>query len=306
MDKLGAMNAFAKVVALGSFAEAARALGSTRSATSKAVMELEHLLGVRLLDRTTRRVRASEAGLAYYDRCVEILARVEETEMQVARLHGEPRGILKVNGPTSFGALYLGPAVAEFMAKFPDLKIELTLSDRFIDPIEEGVDVTVRIAELADSSFIARRLAPARRAFVASPSFLAKHGAPDAPGDLARLPCLSYGHTTSLQRWRIVVDGEAIAAPINSVLCSNNGDVLRSAALAGLGVAELPTFLVGPDIEAGRLKTVLDRFPQPAFGVHALYASNRYLAAKTRAFVDFLAARFGDAPEWDRFLRSAQ
>ncbi len=305
MDKLGAMNAFAKVVALGSFAEAARALGSTRSATSKAVMELEHLLGVRLLDRTTRRVRATEAGLAYYDRCVEILARVEETEMQVARLHGEPRGVLKVNGPTSFGALYLGPAVTEFMAKFPDLKIELTLTDRFIDPIEEGVDVTVRIAELADSSFIARKLAPARRAFVASPAFVERHGAPEAPEDLARLPCLSYGHTTSLQRWRIVVDGEAIAAPINSVLCSNNGDVLREAALAGLGIAELPTFLVGPDIEAGRLKTVLDRFPQPAFGVHALYASNRYLAAKTRAFADFLAARFGDKPEWDRFLRLA-
>jgi DNA-binding transcriptional LysR family regulator len=306
MDKLGAMNAFAKVVALGSFAEAARALGSTRSATSKAVMELEHLLGVRLLDRTTRRVRATEAGLAYYDQCLDILARVEETEMQVARLHGEPRGILKVNGPTSFGALYLGPAVAEFMAKFPDLKIELTLSDRFIDPIEEGVDVTVRIAELADSSFVARKLAPARRAYVASPSFVAKYGAPNTPEDLAHLPCLSYGHTTSLQRWRIVVDGEAIATPINSVLCSNNGDVLRTAALAGLGVAELPTFLIGPDIEAGRLKTVLDRFPQPAFGVHALYASNRYLAAKTRAFVDFLAQRFGDEPDWDRFLRSTK
>ena len=306
MDKLGAMNAFAKVAALGSFAEAARALGTTRSAASKAVMELEHVLGVRLLDRTTRRVRATEAGLAYYDRCVEILARVEETEMQVARLHGEPRGVLKVNGPTSFGALYLGPAVAEFMGGFPDLKIELTLTDRFIDPIEEGVDVTVRIADLADSSFIARKLAPARRAFVASPAFVEQHGAPHAPEDLARLPCLSYGHTTSLQRWRIVVHGEPIAAPINSVLCSNNGDVLRAAALAGLGIAELPTFLVGPDIEAGRLKTVLDRFPQPALGVHALYASNRYLAAKTRAFVDFLAARFGDAPEWDRFLRSAK
>src|SRR5271166_5787764 len=176
MDKLGAMNAFAKVVALGSFAEAARALGSTRSATSKAVMELEHVLGVRLLDRTTRRVRATEAGLAYYDRCVEILARVEETEMQVARLHGEPRGVLKVNGPTSFGALYLGPAVAEFMGEFPGLKIEVT------------ADVTVRIAELADSSFIARKLAPARRAFVASPAFVARHGAPDGPEDLARVP----------------------------------------------------------------------------------------------------------------------
>ena len=160
MDRLGAMNAFAKVAALGSFAEAARVLGSTRSATSKAVMELEHLLGVRLLDRTTRRVRATEAGLAYYDRCVDILARVEETEMQVARLHGEPRGVLKVNGPMSFGALYLGPAVAEFMAKFPDLKIELTLTDRFIDPIEEGADVTVRIAELADFEFCRAKARP--------------------------------------------------------------------------------------------------------------------------------------------------
>jgi DNA-binding transcriptional LysR family regulator len=304
MDKLGAMNAFAKVVALGSFAEAARALGSTRSATSKAVMELEHLLGVRLLDRTTRRVRGTEPGLAYYDQCVEILARVEETEMQIARLQAEPRGVLKVNGPASFGALYLGPAVADFMATFPDLKIELTLTDRFIDPIDEGVDVTVRIAELTDSSLIARRLAPARRVFVASPSFVAERGAPKAPEDFARFPCLSYGHTTSLQRWRIVVDGEAIAVPINSVLCSNNGDVLRTAALAGLGVAELPTFLIGPDVAAGRLQTVLDHLPQPMLGVHALYTSSRYLAAKTRAFVDFLAKRFGDEPEWDGFLRA--
>ena len=150
MDKLGAMNAFAKVVALGSFAEAARALGSTRSAVSKTVMELEHVLGVRLLDRTTRRVRTTEAGLAYYERCVDILARVEETEMQVSSLQAEPKGVLKVNGPTSFGALYLGPAVADFMAAYPELKIELTVTDRFIDPIEEGVDVTIRIAELTE------------------------------------------------------------------------------------------------------------------------------------------------------------
>jgi DNA-binding transcriptional LysR family regulator len=303
MDKLGAMNAFAKVVALGSFAEAARALGSTRSATSKAVMELEHLLGVRLLDRTTRRVRATETGLAYYDRCVDILARVDETEMQVARLHGEPKGVLKLNGPTSFGSLYLGPAIAEFMGLYPDLKIELTLTDRFIDPIEEGVDVTIRIADLADSSLIARKLAPARRAFVASPAYVATRGEPVAPEDLARHDCLNYGHTTSLQRWRIMKDGEPVSVAINAVLCSNNGDVLRAAALAGRGVADLPTFLVGPDVAAGRLRTVLDRFPQPDFGVHALYASNRYLAAKTRAFVDFLARRFGDEPEWDRFLR---
>ncbi|RBP17615.1 DNA-binding transcriptional LysR family regulator [Roseiarcus fermentans] len=304
MDKLGAMNAFAKVVALGSFAEAARALGSTRSAVSKTVMELEHGLGVRLLDRTTRRVGATEAGLAYYERCVDILARVEETDLQVASLQAEPRGVLKVNGPTSFGALYLGPAVADFMAAYPDLRIELTVTDRFIDPIEEGVDVTIRIAELADSSLIARKLAPARRVFVASPSYLESLGAPETPEDLGRRACLTYGHTTTLQRWRIVRDGEAVMVPVQSVLCSNNGDVLRSAAVNGRGVAFLPTFLVGPDIAAGRLQTVLDRFPQPELGVHALTASNRYLAAKTRAFVDFLAKRFGDEPEWDRFQRA--
>src|SRR5579871_4041540 len=280
MDKLGAMNAFAKVVALGSFAEAARALGLTRSAASKAVAELEHVLGVRLLDRTTRRVRPTEAGLAYYERCADILARVEETELQVARLHGEPRGILKLNGPASFGTLYLAPAVAEFMGQHPRLKIELTLTDRFVDPIEEGVDVLVRIAELTDSSLIARRLAPARRVFVASSAYLASHGEPTAPEDLAQRPCLTYGHTTTLQRWRIVRDGEAASVPIDSVLCSNSGDVLREAALSGRGIAFLPTFLVGRDIATGRLRTVLDGFPQPPLGIHALYPSNRYLAAK--------------------------
>ena len=304
MDKLGAMNTFAKVVALGSFAQAARALGTTRSAASKAVMELEYVLGVRLLDRTTRRVRPTEAGLAYYERCLDILARVEETELQVARLHGELRGVLRLNGPASFGALYLAPAVAEFLGRHPNLKIELTLTDRFIDPIEEGADVTIRIAELADSSLIARRLAPARRAFVASPSYLATHGEPAAPDDLARHACLTYGHTTTLQRWRIVRDGEAVSVPVNSVLCSNSGEVLRAAALSGQGVAFLPTFLIGRDIRSGSLRTVLDRFPQPALAVHALFASNRYLAAKTRAFVDFLAESFGEEPEWDRFLPS--
>src|SRR5262249_28929721 len=176
MDKLGAMNAFAKVVALGSYAEAARSLGLTRSAVSKAVQELEASLGVRLLDRTTRRVSPTEAGRAYHERCVDILASIEETELQVSRLHEEPRGVLKVNGPMSFGTAYLGAAIAEFMTRYADLKVELTLNDRFIDPLEEGVDVTVRIGTLADSSLIARKLAPARRVLAASPASLATHG----------------------------------------------------------------------------------------------------------------------------------
>lgn len=301
MDKLDAMSAFVKVVALGSYAEAGRALGLTRSAVSKAVMELEQLLGARLLDRTTRRVSATEAGLAYFESCVDILARVEETEHQISRLHDEPRGVLKVNAPMSFGALYLGPALASFMSAYPDLKIELTLNDRFVDPIEEGVDVTVRIAILGDSSLIARRLAPARRVLVAAPAYLARHGAPTVPGDLAQHRCLNYGHTTTLQRWQLTRNGGAMSVPINSVLCSNNGDVLRSAALAGHGITKLPTFLVGPDVAAGRLAVVLRDYPPAELGLFALYAPNRYLAAKTRVLIDYLATRFGNAPAWDAF-----
>lgn len=301
MDKLEAMNAFVKVVAHGSYAEAGRVLGLTRSAVSKAVMELEELLGARLLDRTTRRVSPTEAGLAYYANCVDVLARVEETEMQVSRLHDEPRGVLKINAPMSFGALHLAPAIADFMASYPDLKIELTLNDRFIDPVEEGVDVTIRIAQLADSSLIARKLAPARRLLVASPAYLERHGAPATPGDLARHRCLNYGHTTALQRWALTRDGQEITIEINSVMCSNNGDVLKAAALAGQGITKLPTFLVGPSIAAGDLAVVLPDWPATELGIYAVYVPNRYLAAKTRVLIDFLVGRLGPSPVWDRF-----
>ena len=307
MDKLDAMNAFAKVVAHGSYAEAARALGLTRSAVSKAVMELEQLLGARLLDRTTRRVSPTEAGLSYYERCLEILAQVEETELQVSRLHDEPKGVLKINAPMSFGMLYLGGAVAAFMAEFPDLKIELLLTDRFIDPVEEGVDVTIRIADLADSSLIARKLASTRRVVVASPAYLEQFGSPATPDDLAHHRWLAYGATTSLQRWTYTrEDGATASIQLKTSLCSNNGNVLRDAALAGRGITELPTFLVGCDVAEGRLKLLLPEHPRGAIGIYALYTPNRYLAAKTRVLIDFLAVRFGADPEWERFDRQSR
>lgn len=299
MDKLEAMNAFAKVVALGSYAEAGRVLGLTRSAVSKAVMELEHVLGARLLDRTTRRVSATEAGRAYYERCIAILADVEETELQIAQLHEQPRGILKVNGPMSFGISYLAPAVAEFMTTFPDLKVELTLNDRFIDPIEEGVDVTIRIGALADSSLIARKLAPVHRVLVAAPDYIARHGVPRHPDELAGHRCLAYGHSTALQRWELGNGDQRVSVPLQSVLCSNNGEVLRSAAVAGLGIAKLPTFIVGPHIAAGRLAVVMPDWPPSGLNIFALYAPNRYLAAKTRVFIDYLVGKFGSSPPWD-------
>jgi DNA-binding transcriptional LysR family regulator len=303
MDKLEAMEAFTKVVTLGSYAEAGRVLGLTRSAVSKAVMELEKILGARLLDRTTRRVGPTEAGRAYYERCVDVLAVISETELQISRLHDVPKGVLKINAPMSFGALYLGSAMADFMVAYPDVKVELSLNDRFIDPIEEGFDVTIRIATLADSSLIARKLAPARRVLVASPEYLTKHGIPTEPQELAKHRCLNYGHTTTLQRWQLVHQGETITVPVKSVMCSYNGDVLKAAAVADQGIALLPTFLVGPEIAVGRLQIILPVNPPTELSIYAIYAPNRFLAAKTRMFIDFLVARYGDTPPWDAFAR---
>ena len=301
MDKLDAMNAFTKVVATRSFAEAGRRLGLTRSAVSKAVMELERDLGARLLDRTTRRVSPTEAGLAYYERCVAILAQVEETEIQISRLHDEPKGVLKINAPMSFGMLYLAQAVADFMARHGDLNVEMTLDDRFIDPLAEGVDVTIRIGTLTDSSLIARRLAPAKRVLAAAPDYITRMGPPQDPTDLVHHRCLNYGHGTFLQRWQLTEAGKPISVPITASLSSNNGDVLRAAALKGNGIVCLPTFMLGQDIRAGRLTVLLPANQPTDLGIYALYAPNRYLAAKTRVFIDFLVDRFGPEPEWDDF-----
>ena len=304
MDKLDAMQAFTRVVALGSYAEAGRQLGLTRSAISKGVIQLEKNLGARLLDRTTRQVRATEAGVAYYESCLAILADIAETEQQVSRLHDEPKGTLRLNAPMSFGVLHIGHAIAEFLTLYPDLKVELFFNDRFVDPVEEGFDVTIRIADLADSSLIARKLGPGRRVLVAAPDYVSRSGLPESPDCLSSHVCLNYGHTTLLQRWQLTSNGKTMSVPINARVCSNNGDALRDAALAGLGIALLPTFLVGDDIKAGRLQVVLPQNSPSELGIYALYAPNKYLAAKTRLLIDFLVDRFGPEPAWDAFLNS--
>ena len=302
MDKLDAMNVLVKVVGTGSYAETARRLGVTRSAISKAITQLEDALGARLLARTTRRVTPTEAGLAYYERCLAILAQVEETEAQISRLHDEPRGVLKVNGPMSFGVRYLGTAVADFMERYQDLKVELMLTDRMVDPLEEGVDVTVRIGAMVASSLIARKISTVRVVLAASPDYLARFGTPQTPADLASHRCLHYGHSTTVPRWPLTERGQPISVPVSASLSSNNGDALREATLKGNGIARLPTFLVGEDLGAGRLVTVLDDYPPQDIVIHALYAPNRFLAAKTRVFIDFLVERFAHPP-WENCNR---
>jgi DNA-binding transcriptional LysR family regulator len=299
MDKLASMKAFTRVVQHRSFAAAARELHVSRSAVSKHVIDLEQELGAQLLSRTTRTVTPTENGLAYYERCIAILSDLEEADLAVARSHSEPRGLLRVNAPMSFGTLHLGRAIADFMEKYPELQIQLILSDQLIDPVQEGFDVTLRIADLAPSSMIARKIAPALRVICAAPSYLARRGTPQHPDELREHDCLSYGHLATGHQWKLTGPDGDHWIPVRWTLCTNNAEVLRDAAVRGRGIALLPTFIVGADLQAGRLRTILSEYKAPEIAICAIYPETRHLSVKVRAFIDFLVERFGGRPYWD-------
>jgi DNA-binding transcriptional LysR family regulator len=217
----------------------------------------------------------------------------------VTRSQAEPRGILRVNAPMSFGTLHLGRAVADFMARYPELQIQLVLSDEIVDPVHEGFDVTLRIADLPASSLVARKVVAIRRVVCASPAYLERHGTPRHPNDLRGHDCLSYGYLATGNQWKFTgADGDHWIA-VRWVICTNNAEVLRDVALASGGIALLPTFIAGADLQEGRLVSVLTEFEPPALSLHAVYAPTRHLPAKTRAFIDFIVERFGGRPYWD-------
>lgn len=300
MDQLTGMAVFAKVVETGTFSAAARELGLSKGAVSKQVARLEDRLGARLLNRTTRRSSLTEVGSAFYERCRRIVAEAEEAELAVTRLHAEPRGTLRVNLPMSFGLLHVADALPDFMAAYPEIQLDVSLDDRVVDVVDEGYDMVIRITSLPDSSLIARRLAAFRVVTCASPDYWAEHGTPKHPKDLAGHTCLLYSYLSSLDEWRYHGPDGPIDVKVNGPMKANNGDMLRAAAVAGLGIVRSPTFIVGRDLYEGRLKPVLMDYEETGRGIYAVYPHNRHLSAKVRAFVDFLAARFGDMPEWDR------
>ncbi|MBM3488059.1 MAG: LysR family transcriptional regulator [Alphaproteobacteria bacterium] len=302
MDRLTSMAIFARVVEAEGFSAAVERLGLSRGAVSKHILQLEDHLGVRLLNRTTRRVSLTEIGRTYYERCIRVLGEVEEADQIVARLYAEPRGTLRVNGPMSFGILHLGNAIADFLYAHPRLGVDLALDDRFVDVVEEGYDVAIRIARLADSSLIARRLAPARCVLVAAPRYLAAHGTPHHPGELARHRCLAYTYLASGNEWRLTGAGGAETVRISGPFAANNGDVIKAAALEGAGIALLPTFMVGPALRDGSLMRVLPGHELPTLSIFAVYPANRHVSAKVRVFIDFLVERFGPEPYWDAGL----
>ena len=298
MDRFTSMEVFARVAEVKGFSEAARRLGQSKSSVSKHVSALENHLGVRLLNRTTRRLSLTEAGVAYYDWCRRIAADMETAEESVTRLHTEPRGHLKVNAPMSFGRLHLAPMIPGFLERYPHVTVEMAMDDRLIDLIEEGFDLAVRITNLADSSLIARRMATSRSVTCASPAYLEKHGVPKTPADLADHNCLIYSYNPAGDRWRFSDQDGDHTVRVSGNLWANSGDALQAAALAGLGMLSSPDFIVGDDLRAGRLKPVLEEFQRPELPIYAVYPHQRHVTAKLRIFIDYMTKNFAALPPW--------
>ncbi|MBL8806531.1 MAG: LysR family transcriptional regulator [Rhodospirillales bacterium] len=307
MDRFVTLRTFVSVVNGGSFANAARKLGLSRAMATKHIQTLEEHLGVRLLNRTTRRLALTEAGRAFHARAERILADLEEAENAVGDANTMPKGLLRVAAPMSFGVAHLSPAIADFMCEFPEMAVELSLNDRVVDLIDEGLDMAVRIGRLADSSLIAKRLATARFAVAAAPTYLAERGTPKEPEDLVRHDCLEYTLSSRGSDWVFAGPGGSVrAVRASGPLKANNGEALLAAAIAGRGIVYLPTFMVGATIAAGKLVPLFSGDWQPEeLAISAVYPPTRHLSAKVRRFVDFLTRRFADPP-WDRWERTGK
>ena len=301
MDRITSLSVFAKVLEGSSFAAASRHFGLSPAMVSKHILALEERLGARLLNRTTRRVSPTEIGRIFYERSTRILADLAEAEQEASALQATPRGMLRVNGPLSFGVRHLAAAIADYLATCPAVEVDVTLNDRMVDLVEEGFDLAIRIARLADSSLIARRIAPCRIVACAAPSYLAKHGAPRRPAELAAHNCLGYSYAALRNEWRFSGPDGVESVRIAGRLNANNGDILRLAALRGEGIVLQPTFLIGDDLASGDLVPILPGYTPDELAIQAVYPHSRHLSAKVRSFVDFLVARFGHEPEWDRW-----
>jgi len=298
MDRLAGMDVFVRVVDTGSFSEAARSSGLTPSAVSKQISALEDRLGTRLLSRTTRRLILTEAGRTLLERARPILDAMEDAEGSVTALTNAPRGLLKVNIPVAFGETHIAPILPEFMARYPEIRLEVGQADRFVDLIEEGIDVAVRIAELKDSSLIARRLAPMFRIVCAAPAYLERHGMPNRPEDLKQHNCLTFIERTHHLDWRFGPNAAQHVIPVSGTLRTNATETLRQGALAGVGVVRLPNYVVMGDLRAGALVRLLADYEIQESSVYAVFPASRHLSPKTRAFVDYLVETVGRPQYW--------
>ncbi|HET9122515.1 MAG TPA: LysR family transcriptional regulator [Acidiferrobacteraceae bacterium] len=298
MDTLAGMRAFVTVVSAGSFAGAADRLRMSRAMITKQVAQLEKSLGTRLLHRTTRRLSLTEAGVRYHEQCLQILEAVADAEASMAESTQDPQGLLRIHAPMSFGVQQLAPALIAYQRRYPGVMIDLSLNDRTVDLVEEGCDVAIRIGSLTDSSLIAKRLGTVQLVVCAAPAYLEAQGRPHVPQDLATHTCLSYSYWSDHDHWRFRKQGAGVeqAIRVTGSLRANNGDVLRQAAVAGLGLILQPRFLVETDLLAGRLEHVLTEYEVAPLSVYAVYLSRRYVSQKVRSLIAFLQERYAEAP----------
>ncbi len=299
LDRLGDLDVFARVVAMKGMSAAGRELGLSPAVVSKRIRRLEERLGVRLLQRTTRQVALTEAGQGFYERVVAILASVEEAEGWAAQGSATVRGTLRVSAPTSFGRMHVAPHLKAFFDRHPGLGVELVLSDAFVDIVGEGFDVALRIADLSDTSLVARRLAANHRVLCAAPANLERAGTPRTVAELTAHVLIAHNAT----EWRLEGPDGPETVRVQGPLRTNSSEVVREAVLAGIGIALRSTWDVGPDIRAGRLVRVLPRYAgSTRVAVHAVFPSRRHLEPKVRAFIDFLGGLYGQTPPWDEGL----
>jgi DNA-binding transcriptional LysR family regulator len=299
MDRFQAMRVFAQVVESASFARAAERLDLSTSAVSRHVGDLEAHLQTRLLNRTTRRLSLTETGRAFYSRCVQLLADLDEAEQEASKAAVEPRGTIRVTSSITFGIRHLAPEIARFLAAHPGVKFDVELSDRIVDLVAEGFDLAIRAGPPGGENLVARRLCETRIVPCASPAYLKTHGAPKTPEDLAAHNCFTYEYASPQGQWRFLDrDGAERVVQVRGTLHSNNGDLSVEAAALGVGIALEPDFIAGPDIRAGRLVPLLQDFSMPPLPIYAVYPTRRHLSAKVRVFVDFLVAQFAASPDW--------
>ncbi len=302
-DKFEDLRVLVAVVAAGGIAAGANRLNIAKSAVSHRIRELEDRLGARLFDRTKRRVQLTEVGREFHDRAVELLKGLEQAEEAASSASGELKGRIRVAAPVSFTTHCLTLVIGQFLERHPAVTLSVDTNDRMVDFVGDGFDLAIRIAQLPDSTLVARRLTTIRRACVASPALLERLGTPQTPEDLSRFPGLRYSNVDETYYWTF---SQGIVAPVTSRIDIANGDAVREAAIAGLGVAVLPTFIVHDAVRRGALSIILENHMKPPIAMYAVHPSKRNQTARARAFIDFLVEQFAGEPDWDRELANFQ
>lgn len=297
MDKVQEMTSFVAVVEAGSFVAAADATGLSKAAVSRQVADLEERLGVRLLQRTTRRLSLTEDGQTFFARAKELLAAIDEAESEISARTGEPFGLLRINAPLSFGILHLAPLWGRFAERHPRISLDVTLADRVVDLVEEGYDLAVRITNLPSSALVSRRLASTRMVLCASPTYLRGHGTPKHPRELATHTVFSYSYWSTRDEWNFTGPEGPVAVRLNPRIHTNSGDTCRAAALDHQCVVLQPDFLIGEDLRRGTLVELMPEYRAIEIDIYAVYPSRKLLPTKVRRMVDFLVDAFRE-PSW--------